>query len=105
MRYLEIDKKGKIVTFKGDFTDLETQLKTKKEKRLSWIAPKKWPRLWIILRRFSDFFGLKRVSSWLKNLNTEWVLIVDGKIIASFRNRDEAIRYEKEYFIKKFKNN
>ncbi len=47
---------------------------------------------------------LRFLSEWLKNLNTEWVIVVDGKEIARFKDRKKALEFEKKYFVRRFRN-
>ncbi|MEM0325779.1 MAG: hypothetical protein QW733_01935 [Desulfurococcaceae archaeon] len=56
------------------------------------------------MRRISDMLRLRFISEWLKNLNTEWVIIVDGKEIARFKDRKKALEFEKKYFVRRFRN-
>ncbi|MEM4596594.1 MAG: hypothetical protein QXG54_04755 [Desulfurococcaceae archaeon] len=46
---------------------------------------------------------LKTLEEWLKSLNTEWVIVVDGKEIARFKDRKKALEFEKKYFVRRFR--
>ncbi|MEM1679495.1 MAG: hypothetical protein QXD20_09740, partial [Ignisphaera sp.] len=87
----------------GDFPELEKEIKDKKEERLSWVAPARGKRLWILLRRIAQMLRLKTLEEWLKSLNTEWVIVVDGKEIARFKDRKKALEFEKKYFVRRFR--
>lgn len=54
---------------------------------------------------------LKAMEDWLKSLNTEWVIVVNGiewvivvngKEIARFKDRKKALEFEKKYFVRRF---
>lgn len=102
MRYLELSKEGKVKTFKGDFPQVESLLKHKREKRLSRIVPRRKSLrvIWMMLRVFFERLGYNRGIEWLRGWKVDWVVVIKGREIAVFKNRREAIRYEKEYVIK-----
>ena len=45
---------------------------------------------------------LKAMEDWLKSLNTDWVIVVNGKEIARFKDRKKALEFEKKYFVRRF---
>lgn len=101
MKYLEISPQGEILTFEGDFPDLEREMMFKSTERLAWVAPVWCTRLWILARKICDFLGLKVFSEALKALPGPWVVVVDGKKIATFPSRKEALRFERDFFLSK----
>ncbi|MFN3263282.1 MAG: hypothetical protein ACK42C_00090 [Aquificaceae bacterium] len=103
MRYLEISKEGKVRTFKGDFPEVEKELKGKKYQRLSYVAPVGWAGLWIALRVLSEKLRLGFLERALKSVKGKWVVFVDGKPIGIFDDRQKALEFEKQYFVRRFK--
>jgi len=101
-RYLEIDKAGRVRTFKGDFPTLESQLREKREERISQIVPQGKVRraFWIVLRKAFELVRFEKGVEWLRSWKTSWVVVVDGKEIAHFKDRKKALEFEKEFFIK-----
>ncbi|MEM3426669.1 MAG: hypothetical protein QW212_00210 [Nitrososphaerales archaeon] len=94
MRYLELSKEGKVKTFKGDF---ELLLKEKKETRVSRIVPENiFLRIFFLLLR--RVFGDEgKVADWTRRWSCRWVLLVGGEKLGVFKDRKEAIEFEKKF--------
>ncbi len=98
MRYLSIDKQGNIKTFKGDF---ELEMKDRKETRVSRIVPRN-PLLrvfFLVLR--SIFSDESRVANWTRRWRCEWLVVIDGKVYGTFKDRKQAIEFEKRLVIRR----
>lgn len=103
MRYLTLNKKGQVRTFKGDFPQLERELRDKREVRLSSVVPRHFVLrvLWKALRLCFEALGYSKGVEWLRSWKVEWVVIVEGKALGVFKDRGEAIRWEREYFTRR----
>lgn len=56
---------------------------------------------WIVLRKAFELVRFERGVEWLRSWKTEWVIVVDGKEIARFKDRKKALEFEKEFFIER----
>ncbi len=95
MKYIEIDKNGRIEMFKDDFMELEAELKNIEVKRVSYIVPKN-----IILRGLFHLIRMlvpdnSAIAEWTRQWKCEWIVIFNH----SFRNRKEAIEFERRALI------
>lgn len=90
--------------FKDDFANIEKELKMKREERISYIIPRPFIKriVWIILRKIFELLKFEKGINWLRSWRTEWMLIIDDRIFY-FKNRDEAISFEREYIIESLK--
>lgn len=97
-KFLIITKKGEITMFKNDFPEIE--IKSKKEKRVSHILPRPIALrvLWLLLRLVFETLRFEKGINWLRSWKTEWILIITDRTFY-FKNRDEAIDFEKSFFL------
>ncbi len=98
MRYLELDKKGRIKTFKGDF---ELLLKERREKRVSRIVPESLLLRWLFLLLRWLFSDDGKVANWTRRWRCRWRVVIDGKVVGVFEDRREAILFEKKKIVQK----
>ncbi len=92
MRYLELSKEGRVKTFKEDF---KLVLREKIERRVSRVVPENFLLrcIFYLLRWLFSDDG--KVAGWTRNWKCNWILIIDNKVIGSFKER------KKLFFLKK----
>jgi hypothetical protein len=93
--------KGFYEDLKEFATETERKEMKKNRKRVSYIYPAN------PVKRF--FFKLIRklvddespVADWTRKWKGKWIVVIDGKEVAKFDSRAEAIAFEKEFLWKK----
>jgi len=93
-------KNGNIQGFVDEIKAINKKsIENKKIQRVSLIIPKnKILRfLWITIRRLNN----KKLTEWTRKWKCKWLLIFNNEVIATFKDRENAIKYEKEYIANK----
>ena len=100
--FIRISKKGEIKTFHSDFNFLEKEIKKTKVKRVSHIVPENiFLRIFFKLLRFL-FSDTSFIASWTRKWKCNWLVIFsDGECFGPFENREEAIKFERKYYVEK----
>ena len=89
--YLRIDEDGNVYCFHD--SKFVKMLKIEEQKRLSHITPKN-PFLKIIFKTLRWIFkDESKVAEWTRHWDCEWEVEL---ILPTFKNRSDAINYEKE---------
>ncbi|WP_029523588.1 hypothetical protein [Persephonella sp. KM09-Lau-8] len=98
--FIEIDKKGKVRFFEGDF---DLSVKNKKVKRVSKIVPQNLLlRVAFVLIR-SLVPDNSKIADWTRTWKCNWIVVLNGKKYGNFKNRKKAIEFERKLYIGELK--
>jgi len=100
--FISISKNGKIKTFYNDFNFLEKEIKTAKVKRVSHIVPENlFLRILFRILRFL-FPDTSFIAEWTRKWKCKWIVVfTDGECFGPFENREDAIVFERKYYVEK----
>ncbi|MEN3034375.1 MAG: hypothetical protein ABDH18_05240 [Aquificaceae bacterium] len=56
--------------------------------------------LWKVFRWSFEKLGYQRGINWLRSWKVSWVVVINGREMAVFKERAKAIEWEKKHFIR-----
>ena len=103
--HIIIDENGDLITFAEELKEIAPEIYQEvkhTKKRVSHILPaNKLKRM--IFKTLRRIFGEEgKVADWTRKWKGEWIVVIDNEVKGKFKNRQEAIEFEKKYLFERF---